>query len=69
MPVMMDLYGKEDFTGSRRSRLRLAFDKSPYRPRQEWKRERFGIDSMKRDPVIFVARAIQENTWDNCVVI
>lgn len=69
MPVMMDLYGKEDFTGSRRSRLRLVFDKSPYRPRQEWKRERFGIDSMKRDPVIFVARAIQENTWDNCVVI
>ncbi|CAI7679009.1 unnamed protein product [Penicillium pancosmium] len=70
MPYMMDLYGKEDFLGFPGSRLRLAFDKSPYRPWQEWKGNRGGLVDMKRgDPVIFVARKIKENTWDNCVVI
>jgi hypothetical protein len=69
MPYLMDLYGKEDFEGMGGNRLRLVFHKSPYRPKEEWKGNRSTLDSMKRDPTIFVARPIDENLWDSCLVI
>jgi hypothetical protein len=65
----MDLYGKEDFEGLGGYRLQLVFDKSPYRPQEEWKGKRSTLDSMKRDPTIFVARPIEKNLWDSCLVI